>query len=311
VQALRVAADPRVKTVVVMNSGLFNDGGATPLPEMDVPKQALESLHTPVLYVLGEATATTGSVLFWSRLMDGFTSRDQKRVVGVVGGGGMLGSALAGLLLKLTVGVTGVVLPMMLAAVLWVAALPLLQALRSRSLSHDVDPATTGTATAPKRRPVGMRESLQALTGSAYTRGVALLVVLLAATGASSDFVFRAAAARTGSEEDMAGLFGLLNAVVGIVVVVLQVGRGCTASLQQQRHGCCSNAACCSHGCTWHSSLRAKARLSWHRPLRIRSASMAMRVLPVALRRHRPPRLSARRLRLPLIRRPRPQLSRS
>jgi HEAT repeat protein len=177
-----------------------------------------------VLYVLGEATATTGSVLFWSRLMDGFTSRDQKRVVGVVAGGGMLGSALAGLMLKLTVGVTGVVLPMMLAAVMWVVALPLLRALRSRSSSHDVDPTATGTATAPRRRPVGMRESLQALTGSAYTRAVAGLVVLLAATGAASDFVFRAAAARTGSEEDMAGLFGLLNAVVGIVVVVLQVG---------------------------------------------------------------------------------------
>jgi hypothetical protein len=42
--------------------------------------------------------------------------------------------------------------------------------------------------------------------------------------------------------------------------VVLQVGRGCTASLQQQRHGCCSNAACCSHGCTWHSSLRCGHR---------------------------------------------------
>jgi hypothetical protein len=41
-----------------------------------------------VLYVLGEAAATTGSVLFWSRLMDGFTARDHRRVVGVVGAGG-------------------------------------------------------------------------------------------------------------------------------------------------------------------------------------------------------------------------------
>jgi hypothetical protein len=57
VQALRIAGDPRVKTVVVMNSGLFSDGaGGTPLPEMDVPKKALESLHTPVLYVLGGET---------------------------------------------------------------------------------------------------------------------------------------------------------------------------------------------------------------------------------------------------------------
>ena len=179
---------------------------------------------TAVLYVVGEATATTGSVLFWSRLMDGFTSRDQKRVVGVVGGGGMLGSAIAGLVLKLTVDVTGVVAPMVVAAVLWIAALPLLGALRSRSSSHDGDGRGAGTANPPRRRPIGMREAMRSLTSSNYTRAVAGLVVLLAATGAASDFVFRAAAAQTGSEEEMAGLFGLLNAVVGIVVVFLQVG---------------------------------------------------------------------------------------
>ena len=175
-----------------------------------------------VLYVIGEATATTGSVLFWSRLMDGFTSRDQKRVVGVVAGGGMLGAAVAGLVLKLTVVVTGVVAPMIVAVVLWVIALPLLRAVRSRSSSHDGDAPATGAT--PRRKPIGMREAILSLGASKYTRAVAGLVVILAATGAASDFVFRAAAAQTGSEEEMAGLFGLLNAVVGIVVVFLQVG---------------------------------------------------------------------------------------
>ncbi len=52
-QAMRVAADPRVKTLVMMNSGLFNDGESASIPEMDVRKAALRSLHTPVLYVIG------------------------------------------------------------------------------------------------------------------------------------------------------------------------------------------------------------------------------------------------------------------
>lgn len=56
VQALRVAGDPRVKTVVVMNSGLLPDDRRVAIPEMDVPKEALKSLHTPVLYVLGGET---------------------------------------------------------------------------------------------------------------------------------------------------------------------------------------------------------------------------------------------------------------
>src|SRR5688572_3006570 len=70
VQALRVAGDPRVKTVVVMNSGLFPDGGRVALPEMDVPKETLKSLHTPTLYVLGGETD-----IAWNNGMD-----DVKRI---------------------------------------------------------------------------------------------------------------------------------------------------------------------------------------------------------------------------------------
>lgn len=55
-QAMRVAADPRVKTLVMMNSGLFKDGESAGIPEMDVRKAALKSLHTPVLYVIGGET---------------------------------------------------------------------------------------------------------------------------------------------------------------------------------------------------------------------------------------------------------------
>lgn len=54
VQALRIGADPRVKTVVAMNTGLFD--APSPLAEMDVPKSALNALHTPVFYLLGGET---------------------------------------------------------------------------------------------------------------------------------------------------------------------------------------------------------------------------------------------------------------
>jgi dienelactone hydrolase len=51
-QALAVAPDPRVRTAVIQNSGLFPDGN----PGIDgivIPKSQLERLHSPVLYVLG------------------------------------------------------------------------------------------------------------------------------------------------------------------------------------------------------------------------------------------------------------------
>jgi dienelactone hydrolase len=52
-QALRVANDPRVKTVVMHNTGVLNDGPNTTIPGMDLTKDALANLHTPVIYILG------------------------------------------------------------------------------------------------------------------------------------------------------------------------------------------------------------------------------------------------------------------
>jgi len=51
VQALEIAGDPRLKTVVVQNSGIFNTGAG--IPGMRLEKSALAKLHTPVLYLLG------------------------------------------------------------------------------------------------------------------------------------------------------------------------------------------------------------------------------------------------------------------
>ncbi len=51
-QALQLAGDPRVRTVLVHNSGIFADG-SNPISGLTVDKSLLGTLHTPVLYVLG------------------------------------------------------------------------------------------------------------------------------------------------------------------------------------------------------------------------------------------------------------------
>jgi HEAT repeat protein len=65
--------------------------------------------------------------------------------------------------------------------------------------------------------------ALKYLGGRGYPIAVASLVVLLAATGAATDFVFRTASAEARTETEMAGLFGLLNTGVGVVVVLFQL----------------------------------------------------------------------------------------
>jgi hypothetical protein len=56
-QALEIAQDRRIKTVVVMNSGIVRPGTmSTPIPGMGQPKSLLETLHTPTIYILGGET---------------------------------------------------------------------------------------------------------------------------------------------------------------------------------------------------------------------------------------------------------------
>jgi hypothetical protein len=54
-QALQVAKDSRVKTLVIHNSGVFNNG-PSPITGMNVGKEILQTLHTPVIYIQGGPT---------------------------------------------------------------------------------------------------------------------------------------------------------------------------------------------------------------------------------------------------------------
>jgi hypothetical protein len=54
-QALQIAGDPRVKTLVVMNSGVFKDA-TQGINGIQVNKSLLAKIHTPTLYILGGPT---------------------------------------------------------------------------------------------------------------------------------------------------------------------------------------------------------------------------------------------------------------
>lgn len=54
-QALATSVDPRVKTTILFNSGLFGAGNPG-MPGMDVPKSVLARLHGPAIYLIGGPT---------------------------------------------------------------------------------------------------------------------------------------------------------------------------------------------------------------------------------------------------------------
>ena len=82
IQALTVAGDARVKTVVIMNSGLFVNG-ETKMGGMVETKDLLKDLHTPTLYVLGGPTD-----IAYANGMDDFKKIDHVPVAVVNGNKG-------------------------------------------------------------------------------------------------------------------------------------------------------------------------------------------------------------------------------
>jgi hypothetical protein len=51
-QAIEIAGDERISTLVLMNTGIFNEP-IDRIPSMSLGKEALASIHTPTLYILG------------------------------------------------------------------------------------------------------------------------------------------------------------------------------------------------------------------------------------------------------------------
>jgi len=54
-QALQIAGDPRIRAVIIHNSGIFPDG-TNPIRGITVEKSLLRSLHTPIIYIMGGPT---------------------------------------------------------------------------------------------------------------------------------------------------------------------------------------------------------------------------------------------------------------
>ena len=67
--ALRVAADPRVKAVVLHNSGTFPAGTRVMVGGVEGSRALLDGLHTPVIYIMGGPTD-----IAWQNALDDFAA---------------------------------------------------------------------------------------------------------------------------------------------------------------------------------------------------------------------------------------------
>jgi len=165
-----------------------------------------------VLYVAGEAFATSLSILYWARLGEIYDVRAAKRVTGSIAAAGMLGAVIGGLVVT---GLAAASVP----AVVWCFVTPILVVMTRPLLGAAQTPGSM------RRERVTFRDGMAYAAGKRFPLGIAALVLLFAVHAAAIDFVFRTGTHRfeQGNEGEMASLFGLLNAVVGVLSILFQV----------------------------------------------------------------------------------------
>jgi ATP/ADP translocase len=164
----------------------------------------------PVLYVAGEVYATAISVLFWARLGEMFDVRAAKRVFGTIAGAGMAGAVLGGLLVRGLAGSVASEVWCFFAVATLIAMFPMIGRDRGKTALHS--------------KKISFREGMVYAVAERFPRGVLLLVLFLSVQTAAVDYVFRTGAVEfeTG-EAALAGMFGVLNAIVGVSALVVQV----------------------------------------------------------------------------------------
>ncbi|MCK6548142.1 cyclic nucleotide-binding domain-containing protein [Myxococcota bacterium] len=163
-----------------------------------------------VLYVAGEVYATAISVLFWARLGEVFDVRSAKRVFGTIGAAGMAGAVLGGLGVRWLAGTVPSVVWCFFAVLTLALMHPLIGRDRGKTVIH--------------HRKISFGDGISYAILERFPRGVALLVLLISIQTSAVDYVFRtgAFAFENGDEAALAGMFGVLNAVVGVGSILVQ-----------------------------------------------------------------------------------------
>ncbi len=158
--------------------------------------------HT--FYVLHEVAGSMLSVLFWTFANESFTTREAKRLFGVIGSGGVMAGTVFGFGGAYLVHRIGTANLLLVCVALLSAALGILWRMRSNTALPKQAPGAALTATE-------FRDYLP------YARLVAGLAVSIAVAASFIDFEFKAVTQRYFQEEDLAAFFGIFYGACGLL----------------------------------------------------------------------------------------------
>ncbi len=170
----------------------------------------------PTLYVLVEIVGGLAVIQFWTFANDIFSSREAKRLFGIIGAGGVISNVIIGFAIRGAVKLVGAenligVCITLLIFCIWCI----------RAIAKDAG-AELDTTVRPKSSKASARSA--SVFGSKHVKLIAALVAVTVLTVTIVDYQFKAIAKQSfeGREADLAAYFGAFYGYTGIVACVIQ-----------------------------------------------------------------------------------------
>jgi len=218
---IRVGRYVSLRTIVSWSLGIF---GST-----SVLFWYLSHFHDapwvmPVIYVWVGMFGVIGPAQVWTLANYVLTTREAKRLVGVVGSGAIAGAIFGGFLIQQTATRLGAESALLGMALALFGCIGLVHALwGERHRAQVVDDDDPGHATS-RHGPSGLRGSLQLIAGSKYLRAIAAVICLSSFVTAVAAWQFKAAAREAIPDRDqLAAFFGSFNFWAGLLALALQL----------------------------------------------------------------------------------------
>jgi AAA family ATP:ADP antiporter len=179
----------------------------------------------PVVYVWVGVFGVVAPAQVWTLANYVLTTREAKRLFGLVGSGAILGAIAGGFVIRRTALRFGAESTLLgIAVALLVCVLVADQLWRRRHLAQVVAEEDEGEPATSKFGPVGLRNSLRLIGGSPYLRAIAAVICLSSFVTAIAAWQFKATASEYfGNRDELAAFFGSFNFYAGLLALTLQL----------------------------------------------------------------------------------------
>jgi ATP/ADP translocase/HEAT repeat protein len=171
----------------------------------------------PALYIFVEIMGALIVVMFWTLANEVFTTREAKRLFGIIGAGGVLANVVSGLLTGWLVKKAGIATVDLL---LLTAVYLMLGALIMRSLGRNVTaiprPQQAG------RRPTSVIADMRDVLSSKHLTNIAALVAIMSIAISVVDYTFKMSARQTYHGDELTVFFSWFVGGTGVLASLMQ-----------------------------------------------------------------------------------------